>query len=379
MMGRGMKAIVAGAGPVGLTAALLLAEGGAEVTLLEKRDGLNTASRASTFHPPTIEILDRLGCVAPLLDEGALVDGIQYRTPGGVFAEFPLSPLASETRFPFRRHLEQARLTPALHARLAALPNASVRFGAEVVGVAQDAIGVRVVLADGSTIMGDALVSADGGRSAVREALGIGFPGMTYAHRVLRLMTREDLTRLLPGLAPISYLHHQGRSLSFLRMPDCWRIIIRVPPETPDAAALDDAWILARLRDCLPAWDAVPATIHRDVYAASRHLADRFHDGRVFIVGDAAHLTNTRGGMNMNAGIHDAWTVSRALLSGGIPAATTAAEERHRIARDLLLPRTDRSVAGGEGWLDRVRATAADPDAARAFLREGAMLDMVVL
>ena len=372
-----MRVIVAGAGPVGLTAALVLADGGAEVTLLEKRGGLNTASRASTFHPPTMEILDRLGCATPLLEEGALVDRIQYRTPAGVFAEFPLSLLAGETRFPFRRHLEQARVTPALLARLAALPNATLRFGAEVVGVAQDAAGVRVALAGGGTLSADVLFATDGGRSAVREALGIGFPGMTYPHRVLRLMTRDDLARLLPGLAPISYLHHEGRSLSFLRMPDCWRIIIRVPPETPDAAALDDAWILARLRDGLPAWDAMPATIHRDVYAASRHLADRLHDGCVFLMGDAAHLTNTRGGMNMNAGIHDAWTVARALLAGGIPAAAAAARERHRIARDLLLPRTDRSVSGGEGWLKRVRATAADPDAARAFLREGAMLDMV--
>jgi 2-polyprenyl-6-methoxyphenol hydroxylase-like FAD-dependent oxidoreductase len=372
-----MRVIVAGAGPVGLTAALALARGGAEVTLVEKRDGLNTASRASTFHPPTMEILDRLGAVAPLLAEGVLVDRIQYRAPEGVFAEFPLAVLTSETRFPFRRHLEQARVTPALLARLAVLPNATLRFGAEVAGVAQDAAGLRVMLADGSTLAAEVLVAADGGRSVVRESLGIGFPGITYPHRVLRLMTTEDLTRLLPGLAPISYLHHGGRSLSFLRMPECWRIIIRVPPETPDAAALDDSWILARLRDCLPAWDRVPATVHRDVYSASRHLAERFHAGRAFLTGDAAHLTNTRGGMNMNAGIHDAWVIAQALLAGGVPAAQAAAEARHRVARDMLLPRTDRSVSGGEGWLERVRATAADPDAARAFLREGAMLDMV--
>lgn len=374
-----MKAIVVGAGPVGLTAALVLAEGGAEVTLLEKREGLNTASRASTFHPPTMEILDRLGCIAPLLAEGALVDRIQYRTPAGVFAEFPLALLAGETRFPCRRHLEQARVTPALLERLRALPNARVRFGAEVAGVAEQQDGIQAMLADGERIPAETLIAADGGRSAVRAALGIGFPGITYPHRVLRLMTAEDLTRLLPGLAPISYLHHEGRSLSFLRMPDCWRIIIRVPPDTPDAAALDDGWILARLRECLPGWDAVPRTLHRDVYAASRHLAERFHAGRVFLAGDAAHLTNTRGGMNMNAGIHDAWTIARALLAGGLPAGRAAAEERQRIAREMLLPRTDRSVTGGEGWLERVRAMAADPDSARAFLREGAMLDMVAL
>ncbi|MCX7684959.1 MAG: FAD-dependent monooxygenase [Acetobacteraceae bacterium] len=374
-----MKAIVVGAGPVGLTAALILAEGGAEVTLVEKREGLNTASRASTFHPPTIEILDRLGCAGPLLAEGVAVERIQYRTPEGVAAEFALALLAGETRFPCRRHLEQARVTPALLARLARRPNARLRFGAEVVAVEQDGQEVRAVLAGGERLGADALIAADGAHSRLRAALGIGFPGFAYPHRVLRLMTEEDPSALLPGLAPISYLHRGGRSLSFLRMPECWRIIIRVPPDTPDSAALDDGWILARLGEVLPHWSRLPRTLHRDLYAASRHLADRFHEGRVLLAGDAAHLTNTRGGMNMNAGIHDAWAIARALLSGGLAAARAAAEARRRIAAEKLLPRTDRSVTGGEGWLERVRAIAADPAAARAFLREGAMLDMVAL
>lgn len=371
--------LVAGAGPVGLVAACVIAGAGQPVTLLEKRGSLNTASRASTFHPPTMDILDRLGAVRPLIEEGVLVDRSQYRTPEGIFAEFPLSLLASETRFPFRRHLEQARVTPGLLAQVRASPLATVRFHAEVASVAQDDESVRVVLACGEVLAGTALVAADGARSAVRQALGIDFPGFTYPNRVLRLMTDEDLTIRLPDLAPISYLHHGGRSASFLKMPDCWRIILRVPEETTDADALDEGWILARLRDALPGWDSVPRTLHKDVYAASRHCAGRFDAGRVFLIGDAAHLTNTRGGMNMNAGIHDAWEVAGALAAGGIGAATDAARARHRIARDLLLPRTDRNVTGGADWLDRIRAMAGDPEAARAHLRSTAMLDMVTL
>ena len=88
------QVIVAGAGPVGLVAALTLAQAGVHVVLLEKRDSLNTASKASTFHPPTLEIIDKLGAIEPLLTQGELVHRIQYRNVDGPFAEFRLADLA---------------------------------------------------------------------------------------------------------------------------------------------------------------------------------------------------------------------------------------------------------------------------------------------
>ena len=93
------QVIVAGAGPVGLVAALTLAQAGVHVVLLEKRDSLNTASKASTFHPPTLEIIDKLGAIEPLLTQGELVHRIQYRNVDGPFAEFRLADLAEKTRF----------------------------------------------------------------------------------------------------------------------------------------------------------------------------------------------------------------------------------------------------------------------------------------
>ncbi len=373
--------LVAGAGPVGLVAALALARAGVPVVVLERRDSLNTASRASTFHPPTIEILDALGVAGVLLREGVVVDRIQHRSPDAVLAEFRLDLLAGDTRFPARRHLEQARVTPGMVAAMSAFPHASLRFGAGVAAVAQDADGVTLTLDDGSRLRGAMLIAADGARSGVREALGIAFPGEDYPHRVLRLMTAEDLTRRLPGLAPISYLHNGRFSASFLRMPEVWRIILRVPQDVSDEAAMAPGWVLDRLREAAPAWDRVPADARMDVYRASRRVADRVAHGRVVLIGDAAHVTNTRGGMNMNAGIHDAAVVARAVAASwpapDLPALRAAAEERGRVAREVLIPRTDRSVAATGDWLADLRALAADPARARAYLREAAMLDML--
>lgn len=375
--------LVAGAGPVGLTAALALAEAGVGVTVAEKRPALSAASRASTFHPPTLAILHRLGVLEEVHDCGAVVDRVQFRTAGdGVFAEFALSALKDETQFPYRLHLEQAQLTPIILARLRKHRHARVLFDAEVQHVAQH--GPRVVVrvrhgAGHETIDGSFLIAADGSRSDVRAALGIAFDGEDYPDKILRVMTNDDLDVLLPGIAPVTYLWNGARSLSFLRMPDCWRIILRVPKEVADDVALEPDWILARLREVMPQCEALPTVLMKDIYGVSKRVAARYRDGRVVLAGDSAHVTNTRGGMNMNCGIHDAFAVTQAIVScldGDTTKVEAAADARRRVATQMLLPRTDRNVAGGHAWLDHVRALAANPAQSTAYLRTSAMLDM---
>jgi 2-polyprenyl-6-methoxyphenol hydroxylase-like FAD-dependent oxidoreductase len=377
---------IAGAGPVGMTAALVLARAGVEVDVFEMRGETNQASRASTFHPPTLSILDRMGVFDAMAPIAQRVDRVQFRRPGEVIGELPFELLARLTDKPFRMHFEQSRLTVLMRAELERLPAARLHFGHEVADLVPLEDGVRVLLrtaAGEHTVDARFLIACDGARSRVREALGIGFEGQHYPGMALRVRTDAAIETVLPGLAPLTYLVEDPESASFLRMPDCWRVILRVPAGIDEATCSQPRWYDARLAALVPDLSAIPGVIGTDCYRAGRFVASRLRQGSVILAGDSAHITNTRGGMNMNCGIHDAWVFAHAIiksLSTGEPSAIeAAAQTRHRIIREQLLPRTDGMVSRQGSWLERVRSMIHDADAARRYLSEAAMLDMVTI
>lgn len=380
------KVVISGAGPVGLSAAVALVNAGIPCIVLEKRENLSTASKASTFHPPTLEIFDEFGIIDPILDKGVRVDSIQYRRASGdVVANFELELLSPHTRFPFRLHLEQSEITPLLIERLEASGLAEIRFGAEVLdaGSSESAAWVEVKAADGSTETLEAayLLAADGARSTIRESLGIALEGSSYPGQVLRLIVTEDMRTYLPGLAYISYIFAEnGKSISLLKMPDCWRVIIRLEEGCDGEAAARPEWYMPVVRSFIPNVPERLAVRNYDIYAARKMVAERAGEGRINLIGDALHLTNTRGGMNMNCGIHDAYHVASAIaaaVAAGKPEiATAATAERLRIAAEDLIPRTDRNVAGGTDWLAEIGKVAADRETAAAYLEASAMLDI---
>lgn len=368
--------LIAGAGPVGLTLALALHRRGIAARVLEKREALSTASRASTFHPPTLDALHELGVLAPLLPSGVRVDRMLWRrVDTGAAARLDLGMLSGETSHPFRWHKEQHWLTPAL---LAALPLGTVAFNAGIEALDQTDAGVTLRCADGTTHRARYLVGCDGASGAVRALAGIGAETSDYAHRVLRLLTPLDLRPHIAGLDGLGYLYDETGSCSLLRMPEVWRLIFRIPPEMNDAAAMEEGHARARIARFLPALRDLPIS-GRDVYGVKRAMATAYRAGRVLLAGDAAHLTNTRGGMNMNAGVHDAMTLAATLhaaLAGAPEALLDAwAAARLRAVREALLPRTDARVAASPAE-EVARMAALTPAQALAWAREASMLDI---
>ncbi|MFE5943918.1 FAD-dependent oxidoreductase [Streptomyces sp. NPDC056480] len=404
---------VVGAGPVGLTAALVLARTGVRVTLLESRETLATESRASTFHPSTLDLLDELGVAAALRRQGRTVDRVQWRDLDGlVHAELDYSVLAGHTGHPYRLHVEQARLTPLLLAELTATGLADLRFGTTVTGAehlggggigggdiggggkgggtgggvllrTKDAAG-RVTATRHPYVL-----AADGSRSLLRELAGLPGTAEEYPDYALRVVTGTPLDELVPGLAPLSYVRDARASFSALGMPDHWRLIFRIPRGTDREAVLAPEAVRARVEQALPGAAGKAVRIaDAHTYRLARFLLPRYRAGRVLFAGDAAHLTSTAGGLNMNCGIHDAVDSARALaavLRGDAPgdAALDAALERRRsVVETAVIPRSEARTAGLDSAdelparLASLRRTAADPRAAVDYLLKASLLDV---
>ena len=167
--------IISGGGPVGHCLALLLAEQAIDVVVLEAEADIVRDLRASTFHPPTLDMLERLGVTATLLRRGLPCPSWQIRMhPDGDRAVFDLAVLAGETRHPYRLQCEQWKLSEALLDKLKASPHADVRFSTAVVAAADhgDAVTAEVEH-DGrrEQLRAAYLVGCDGARSVVRGAI----------------------------------------------------------------------------------------------------------------------------------------------------------------------------------------------------------------
>ena len=321
--------VIAGGGPTGLMLAGELALAGVDVAIVERRASQELAgSRAGGLHARTIEVLDQRGIADRFLTQG------QVMQVAG-FALIPLDVSDFPTRHNYGLALTQNRIEPILAGWVEEL-RVPVHRGREVTGFTQDDTGVDVRLSDGGSLRARYLVGCDGGRSLVRRAAGIDFPGWDASTSYLIAevsMTEEPAwgARLgEKGINALAKLEDGKRVRAVLVEPG-----VRHGEEPTE----DD------LREALVAVYGTDFGVH-DVTWLSRfsdaaRQAASYRDRRVILAGDAAHVHSPAGGQGLNIGVQDAvnlgWKLAQ-VVHGASPESLldTYHAERHPIAARVL-------------------------------------------
>ena len=383
--------LIAGAGPVGLVSALTLATAGISVTVFERHTAPQEDLRASTFHPPTLDMLARFGISEELVSQGLVARYTQQRDrKEGLIAEFDMALLEGETQHPFRLQCEQWKLNTSLLDRLALLPHVTIILGAELQSVEQDANSVTAkVKIDGKikSFTGNYLIGADGASSAVRQSLGIEFEGFTYPERFLSVSTDFEYADHLPRLSYVNYVSDPDEWCVLLRVPTLWRVLFPTKQEETDEEVMTDGSIQARLQNLLPK-ETPYNVVHRTLYKVHQRVAKEFRRGRVILAGDAAHINNPIGGMGMNGGVQDAFNLSDKLVeiltSSASPDLLDRYERQRRaVAIEYINANTARNKKNIEErdpdarrkTQSELRMIAANPTAAKDYLRKTSMID----
>lgn len=295
--------LVVGMGPVGATIANLLGRYGVRTLVVDKATEIFTAPRAIALDNEALRILQMAG-----LEEGAFdtvaIPAVHMRSP--MFGEYACIRAAGQIDgHPKLVTFFQPQLEAVLRERLAAQPGVQRLTGVELLGFEQtsDAVHVRLRLADGAPARVQArfVVGADGAGSPVRQALGIGFGGRTFEQDWLVV----DAKRVPNPIEDIEFLCDPSRPAPHMVAPgdrQRWEFMLR-PGETREQMERPET-----VRKLLAPWARTEdIEIERvAVYRFHARVADRFSKGRVFLAGDAAHITPPFAGQGLVAGLRDA-------------------------------------------------------------------------
>ncbi len=321
--------VIAGGGPAGMMLAAELALAKVDVAVVERRPGHELAgSRAGGFNARTIEVLDQRGVADRFLAEGQVHEAMPFGTTMLDTSDFP-------TRHPYFLGIWQNQIERIMAAWLAELP-ARIYYESEVTGFAQDDFGVDVELSDGASLRARYLVGCDGGRSVIRKAAGIEFPGWDPTRS--NLIAEVELTE-----EPPSGVRHDATGIHGLnRMEDGrrFRVVVterQIGPSTePTLRDLSEALIAVYDTDFGihdPTWISRFTDMTRQAAA--------FRSGRVLLAGDAAHVHYPAGGQGLSLGVQDAvnlgWKLAQ-VVDGTSPERLldTYHAERHPVVARVL-------------------------------------------
>ena len=307
--------LIVGAGPVGLLAANALVEKSIDMYICDKLNAPVEELRASTFHPPTLDLLEPLGLTSAVLENGLKSPEWQIRFhETGDRVVFDLSVLKADTNHPYRVQCEQAHLAAAARAKLGRA-GIEVNYGCQVEDIVDKGAFVETTLINRGVrfrIRSRYLIGADGAQSIVRGHVTSTFPGHTYPETTILATTDFPFENHLEGLSNINYVWWEKGTFSLLKLPDLWRCSLYPDSEETLEEALEEAAIRRKLSRITPEAAACNINVIRP-YRVHMKIADEFCRNRIVLAGDAAHLNSPSGGMGMNGGIHDALMLSDAL------------------------------------------------------------------
>jgi 3-(3-hydroxy-phenyl)propionate hydroxylase len=383
--GRGRCPVaVIGAGPVGLTAAIDLAQRGVPVIVLDDDDRVSVGSRAICWSKRTLEIWDRLGIVGPLMEKGVTWNRGRVFHRSGPLYEFDLQPEGGQ-KFPAFINLQQYYVEEALVDAALETPGLTLRWRNRVAAVTPRADGAELAVEtpDGTYRLDCAwAVAADGVRSTSRKCLGLDFQGRAFEERFLITdvkMRAEFPTERWFWFDPP---FHPGQSALLHRQADdVWRIDFQLGPDADPEPEKRPERVVPRLKAMLG--EKTKFEIEwTSVYTFQCRRLEKFRHGRVLFAGDAAHIVSPFGARGGNGGIQDAdnlaWKLA-AVVQGRAPEALIDSYDAERIpaadeniahsarATDFITPKG----AASQAFRDAALALAKDHPFARALVNSG--------
>ena len=367
--------LIVGGGPAGLCTSIALSRFGIRSLLIERHPSTSIHPKATGISTRTMELFRAWGLEGRIREIALDVDFVSSVRDNLAAAEVERRPLGYPTRDEALAFsptspavLAQDVLEPVLVDHARGYPTADVRFGTELCSLEHTETGVTAVITDRATgeraeVHARYMIAADGAGSPIRRGLGIGTHGVERIGEYLSILFRADMRRVVGerqcGLYMLQGLGGPAPSVALPTSRDGRRWVLATPwrGDARPLATLGPADLVELVRRAAGIPDLDVELLDAQLIGIGAEVAERFRDGNVFLVGDAAHRTAPTGGTGMNTAIHSAhnlaWKLAAVLRGEAGPALLDSYEPERR-------PSGERNLLRSRGQLQGVSGVAAD-------------------